>query len=75
MIRFKRNMGPIDRLIRLAIGTVLLVVGPAANLVELAPVEEVVLGVLGVFAILSAILSYCMLYELTGSNTLKKTHK
>ena len=69
MFKFKRNMGVLDRAVRLIIGAALLVTGPATNLLELANVLEIILGVMGVFAILSAIFAYCFLYEFTDSNT------
>ena len=69
MFKLKRNMGTIDRTIRLVVGSGLLIVGPATDFIELATVLEIILGVLGTTAILSAIFSYCFLYEFTGSNT------
>ena len=69
MFKFKRNMGVLDRAVRLIVGAALLVTGPATNLLELANVLEIILGVMGVFAILSAIFAYCFLYEFTDSNT------
>jgi hypothetical protein len=71
MLKFERNMAGWDRALRFVVGISLLVVGPATNLVELAPVLENILAVVGVFAILSATFAYCLLYEFTGSNTLK----
>lgn len=71
MITFRRNMGTLDRAIRAVVGIVLLAAGPATELVHLTPIQEIVLGILGTFAILSAVLSYCLLYEFTNSNTIK----
>ena len=69
MFKFKRNMGTLDRTARLMVGATLLIAGPATNLLELANVLEIILGVLGALAILSAIFAYCFLYEFTDSNT------
>ena len=69
MFKFKRNMGIIDRSVRVIVGSGLLVVGPATNLVELASALEITLGILGGFAIFSAVFAYCFLYEFTDSNT------
>ena len=69
MFKFKRNMGTLDRSIRIIVGSGLLVAGPATDLVELASALEITLGALGGLAILSAIFAYCFLYEFTDSNT------
>ena len=69
MLKFKRNMGTLDRATRLIVGTALLIIGPLTSMVELATVLEVILGVLGTTAILSGIFAYCFLYEFTDSNT------
>ena len=71
MFKFQRNMGTLDRVIRVIVGIALLIIGPATDLLDLVPVLEVILGVMGVFAILSAVFSYCLLYELTDTNTAK----
>ena len=69
MIRFKRNMGNLDRSIRITVGIILWIIGPATNLVALSPVLEIVLAVIGTFAILSALFAYCLLYEFTDIDT------
>ena len=69
MFKFKRNMGNLDRTARLIVGTALLIFGPATNLVGVAPILEIILGVLGATAVLSGLFAYCFLYEFTGSNT------
>ncbi|MEJ2142631.1 MAG: DUF2892 domain-containing protein [Gammaproteobacteria bacterium] len=69
MLKFRRNMGNLDRSIRIMVGIALWVVGPATNLVVLDEVLEITLAVIGTFAILSALFAYCVLYEFTGSDT------
>lgn len=72
MLKFERNMGKLDRIIRLIIGATLLLVGPLANPFELPSILVTAIAIPGVIAILSGIFSYCFLYEFTGSNTLDK---
>ena len=72
MLKFERNMGKLDRSIRMIIGTALLLIGPLVNPFELPTILVVAITIPGVMAILSAIFSYCILYEFTGSNTLDK---
>lgn len=71
MIKFRRNMGNLDRTIRIIVGVALLVIGPVSNVFGLTPVLVIALGVIGAFAILSAIFAYCVLYEFIDTNTLK----
>ncbi|MBD3669825.1 MAG: DUF2892 domain-containing protein [Gammaproteobacteria bacterium] len=73
MISFKKNMGTVDRTIRLLVGVILLTIGPATNLIELTPISEILLGVIGGFAVVSALFSYCLFYDLTGANTMSKS--
>lgn len=69
MLKFKRNMSNLDRAIRIAVGITLLVIGPATNLVVLNMALEIILAVIGIFAILSAVFAYCLLYEFTDIDT------
>lgn len=69
MLKFKRNMGNLDRSIRVLVGLTLWVIGPATNLVVLDNLLEMTFALIGTFAILSAVFSYCLLYEFTGSDT------
>jgi hypothetical protein len=71
MITFKRNMSTGDRLVRTLVGSTLLVLGPLTNVLVLDTLSSTLLGVLGTTAILSALFSYCFLYEVTGFCTLK----
>lgn len=69
MLKFKRNMGTLDRSIRVIVGLTLWIIGPATNLFVLNNILEMMLAVIGTFAILSAMFAYCLLYEFTGTNT------
>lgn len=69
MLNLKRNMSNLDRSIRIIVGIVLLIVGPATNLVKLNMALEIVLAVIGVFAILSAVFAYCLFYEFADIDT------
>ena len=69
MLKFKRNMSNHDRSLRTIVGIMLLIIGPATNILELSLVLEIVLGIIGIFAILSAVFAYCVLYEFTDINT------
>ena len=69
MLTFKRNMNNVDRAFRILVGIALIVIGPVTNMVEVQKVLEVLLGVIGTFALLSGIFAYCILYEFTKSDT------
>lgn len=69
MLRFKSNMGTLDRGLRILVGIILWIIGPATNLVVLNNLLEVTLTIIGTFAILSAVFAYCLLYEFTGTDT------
>lgn len=68
---FKRNMGNIDRGIRISVGLVILFVGPIGQFMDLTTASDILLGILGFFALLSGLSGYCMFYDWTGSNTTK----
>ena len=72
MIKFKKNMGVVDRSLRLMAGSTLLVVGPFTNLVSTDTFSNVILCCMAFVAISSALVSYCVLYDLTGFDTGKK---
>jgi len=72
MFNFNRNMSMLDRSFRVIIGTSLLLAGPMTNIVETDTLSDIILGVLGMTAVLSGTFAYCFLYEVTGFNTLAK---
>ena len=69
MIKFKKNMGILDRSLRLLAGSTLLAVGPLTDLVSTDTFSNVILSCMAFVAISSALLSYCVLYQLTGFDT------
>lgn len=69
MMKIKTNMGTIDRSIRFIVGGTLLLVGPLTELIPTDTFSNVLLSGMAVVAILSAALSYCVLYDLTGFDT------
>jgi hypothetical protein len=72
---FKRNEGTLDRIARLALGTVLL----PAGLFWLGALQGNVAGllaaVLGVIALVTALTGFCPTYVLFGFDTLKPEKK
>ena len=69
MIKFKKNMGVLDRSLRFLAGGTLLVVGPLTDLVSTDTFSNVILSCMALMAISSALVSYCILYEFTGFDT------
>lgn len=69
---FKRNVGILDRIVRVALGLVLLPVG----LFLLGGLQGSVLGLviagLGGIGLLTGFTGFCLLYTLFGINTLEK---
>lgn len=65
-------MGNVDRIIRAIVGAGLIIIGPISNTLHVTLVIQAVLGFIGAFALLSALFSYCIFYDITGSNTLPK---
>lgn len=72
MFSFKRNMSIVDRLVRITVGSSLLVIGPLTDVIKTDLLSNIILGVLGSTALLSGLFAYCVLYELTGFDTLGK---
>lgn len=71
MVNFKPNMNIIDRIARATVGTVLIFLGPVSEIVTTDELSTFLMGALGATALISALFSYCILYEMTGFNTLK----
>lgn len=70
MISFKPNMNNWDRAGRAAIGVTLLTLGPVAEVVTADGLSTLLLGAVGATALISALFSYCILYEISGFSTL-----
>lgn len=66
MFKFKCNMAPWDRGLRLVAGAAMWLVGPLTDLVVTDLLSSILLGTVGTVAILSAAFAYCFLYDITG---------
>jgi len=69
MFKIKRNMGTSDRILRLLVGSTLLIIGPFSDLVKTDTFSNVILSCMATVAIASAVFSYCALYDATGFDT------
>jgi hypothetical protein len=65
-------MGSLDRLIRTIVGVTLLILGPFSEILEITLLAEIVMTMVGIFALLSASMAYCFIYDIAGINTLGK---
>jgi hypothetical protein len=72
MVSFQRNMSTFDRFARAVVGTCLIFLGPMSELVTSDQISTFIMGAVGAIALISALLAYCFLYEMTGFCTLKK---
>jgi len=72
MVNFKPNMNIIDRIARAIVGSALIFLGPVSEIVTTDEVSTFILGAVGAIALISSFFSYCILYEMTGFNTLKR---
>jgi hypothetical protein len=71
-IKFRRNMGALDRAIRTAVGLTLLTLGPMAEIITSDLLSAILLGLVGTLALVSAFFAYCILYDITGFGTDRK---
>lgn len=74
MLKLKSNMGNLDRIIRIIVGITLLILGPLTEILEITIIAKIFMSFVGVFALLSAIFSYCVIYDMANINTLGKKH-
>lgn len=72
-IRFRRNMNKYDRGFRAVVGSALLILGPVTEYITTDDLSGIIMGVLGSTALISAFFSYCILYEVTGFDTTKRS--
>lgn len=73
VINFRRNMGNLDRAIRTIVGVTLLTLGPVTEFITPDTLSSVLLGIVGTLALVSAFFSYCILYDVTGFGTDRKS--
>ena len=71
-ITFKRNMAPLDRAIRTVVGLSLITIGPVTQAITPDKLSNILMGIVGTMALVSAFFAYCILYEVTGFGTGKK---
>lgn len=74
-IKFRRNMGKADRALRTVVGLTLLFLGPVTEFVTTDELSGMLMGMVGSLALISAFFSYCILYDVTGFDTMKQTDK
>lgn len=72
MFKIKRNMGGLDRTMRTVAGSSLLIIGPLSDVVKTDMLSNVILSGMAAVALLSAVFSYCIFYEVTGFDTSSK---
>lgn len=73
MIKYKRNMNLLDRTIRIVIGLSLLLLGPITEFITPDKLSDVLMGLAGSLALISAFLAYCILYDFAGFDTIKNS--
>jgi hypothetical protein len=66
---FEKNVGQIDKIVRLVVGVLLLA---GAYFVQADMIVRGVLGLVGVVMLFTGIMGTCLLYSLVGVNTAKK---
>jgi hypothetical protein len=72
-IEFRKNMSNLDRAIRTVVGVTLLTLGPVTELITPDRLSSVLMGIVGTLALVSAFFSYCILYDVTGFGTGRKS--
>lgn len=68
----KKTVGSTDKIIRIILGIILLILAFATSV---GPAGKVILIILGVVALLTALTGMCLLYSLFGINTCKVKNK
>lgn len=69
---FQRNIGKLDRIVRLHIAAAMVYLGYFDNPLIVDSLAQLVLGALGVTAFATALLQYCPLYTLVGIDTMSE---
>lgn len=64
----KTNVGMTDKIIRLVIGLVLIII---ALIIPMSAALQIILLIIGIIALLTALTGFCCLYTLIGVNTCK----
>lgn len=66
-----RNMGPVDQVLRIAMGAALIYLGPASNILTTDPMSGFLMAAVGVYIIVSSAIGYCPFYHWAGFCTYK----
>jgi len=66
---FKRNLHPLDRLIRALIGLVCVYIGFIDQSIIGNTLASILVGIFGVINLFAAAVSYCPIYGITGIST------
>lgn len=65
-MKLKRNMGPADQVFRASMGVALACLGPFSDILTSDFMSKVLLGLVGLLAVVSAASGYCPLYHVAG---------
>ena len=71
-MNFKKNLGALDRILRIGFSCFMIYFGFIDNTILTDPVTKIILGVFGSIVLVSALVGNCPLYYLTGFNTCKQ---
>lgn len=69
----KRNMGMIDRLIRVATGLVMMYVGFIDQSIIGNSTINIIVGIFGIISIVFAYMAFCPIYTFGNISTIKKS--
>ena len=70
-MKLKRNMGPVDQVIRAVVGVSLIYLGPVSKMLTSDFMSGMLLALVGALALFSAATGYCPLYHVSGFCTYK----
>ena len=70
-MKLKRNMGPVDQILRIVMGVGLIYIGPISKMLTADFMSGILLALVGTLAIISAVSGYCPLYHIAGFCTYK----
>lgn len=68
----KRNMGLVDRSIRIVMGSAMIYVGFIDQSIIGSTTVNIIIGVIGMISIVFAFMAFCPLYTLGNVSTIKK---
>lgn len=71
-MKFERNLGTVDRVLRTGISAAMIYLGLIDNQLITDHLAGVILGVLGVANLVMVAASYCPLYALIGISTISR---